>query len=186
MWKRIILAVVFVGLIGVLVVGGINRTMDRTAQVVEAQGRRGGYGPGGAAEGLGAGCGQGSGGEGRGYGSGTQGRGNRRGDQTGTGQAHVEEWLTFNGTVTDVDGDALLVQTEDDAQVAVENRAWWFAQEEGFSAEIGDEVTLLGFYEGEELEVGRIDDFTNGQSVLLRDKDGRPMWAGRGRYGGSP
>ena len=184
MWKRIILAVVFVGLIGVLVVGGINRTMDRTAQVVEAQGRRGGEDRGGTAEGLGAGYGRGGGGEGRGYGSGTQGQGSRRGDQTGTGQAHVEEWLTLNGTVTGVDGNALLAQTEDGAQVTVENRAWWFAQEEGFSAEVGDEVTLLGFYEGGELKIGRIDDLTNGQSILLRDENGRPMWAGRGRYGG--
>jgi len=106
------------------------------------------------------------------------------GDQTGTGQANVEGWLTFQGTVVSVDANALVVQTSSGEQVAVENRAWWFAQEQGFSTQVGDQVTLIGFYEGDEFEVGQIDDATNSQTVLIRDENGRPLWAGRGRRGG--
>lgn len=118
-----------------------------------------------------------------GQGRNAQGRDEAPGDQTGTGQAQVEEWLQLQGTVVSVDADALVVQTPAGEQITVENRAWWFAQEQGFSAEIGDQVTLTGFYEGEDFEVSQIDDATNGQSVLLRDESGRPMWAGRGRRG---
>jgi hypothetical protein len=75
------------------------------------------------------------------------------------------------------------VQTGDGRCVRVENRAWWFAEEQGFWAQTGDDVTLIGFYEGDESEVGQIDNLTSGQSVLLRGDGGRPMWAGRGRRG---
>jgi hypothetical protein len=111
---------------------------------------------------------------------------------TSTGQASVEEWLTLQGTVVSVDADTLIVQTASGEQVSVENRAWWFAQEQGFSAQVGDQVTLVGFYEGDDpstgsglrFEVGQIDDATNSQTVLVRDENGRPLWAGRGRRGG--
>jgi len=69
-------------------------------------------------------------------------------------------------------------------QVVVENRPWSFAQEMGFAAQPGDQVTLVGFYEDETLEVGQIADASNGQTVQLRDESGRPMWAGRGRRSG--
>ncbi len=106
------------------------------------------------------------------------------GDGTGTGQAQVDEWLTLQGTVTSVDADALLVQTDAGEQVTVENRAWWFAQDQGFTAQAGDRVSLLGFYEDGDFEVGQIDDLSSGQAVSIRDENGRPLWAGRGRRGG--
>jgi hypothetical protein len=112
-----------------------------------------------------------------------EGREDALGDGSGTGQAQVDTWLQIQGTVVSVDADILIVRTADGTQVSVENRSWWFAQEQGFSAQIGDEITLTGFYEDEAFEVGRIDDATTGQTVLLRDEDGRPMWAGRGRRG---
>ena len=114
-------------------------------------------------------------------GDGGQGREDAPGDQAGSGQAQVEEWLTIQGTVVKADADALVVQMVGGEQVMVENRAWWFAQEQGFSAQVGDQVTLVGFYEGDDFEVGQIDNATNGQMVLVRDENGRPLWAGRGR-----
>jgi hypothetical protein len=36
---------------------------------------------------------------------------------------------------------------------------------------------------GNELEVGQMDNTTNGQTVLLRDESGRPLWSGGGRRG---
>jgi len=86
----------------------------------------------------------------------------------------------------------LVVQTTSGEKVSVENRAWWFAQEQGFSTRVGNQVTLVGFYEGDDpstssglcFEVGQIDDTINGQTVLVRDENGWPLWAGRGRHSG--
>ena len=116
-------------------------------------------------------------------GNGGQGRQNAQGDRTGSGEAKVNEWLLIEGTVVSVDENTLVVQTTAGTQVRVENRAWWFAQEQGFSAQSGDQVTLTGFYEGADFEVGQIANDTSNQIVLIRDETGRPLWAGFGRGG---
>lgn len=187
MLKKIVLATVLISLIGILVAGAVIRTMDRTGRVAEAHGPGYGRGYGEAGAYSSGGGGQGRGGYGQGgnrgrYGG--SGRENAPGDQTGAGQVNVEEWLTLQGTVVSVDADMLVVQAASGEQVTMENRPWWFAQEQGFSAQVGDQVTLVGFYEGGDFEVGRIDDTTNGQTVLVRDENGRPLWAGRGQRGG--
>lgn len=114
---------------------------------------------------------------------GGQGQEDAPGDGAGTGQANVEEWLTLQGTVVSVDADALVVETAGGEQVTVENRPWWFAQEQGFSTEVGNQVSVTGFYENGDFEAGEIVDLTADQSVLIRDESGRPLWAGRGRRG---
>ena len=207
MLKKIVLGTLLVGLIGILVTGAVIRTMDKTERVAEAYGYGRGQGEavnraeGGLAQGQRRGNGQAgayaAGGTGRGRGGyGNQGREDAPAINS-TGQAQVEEWLTLQGTVVSVDADTLVVQTVSGEQVTVENRAWWFAQEQGFSAQVGDQVTLVGFYEGDDpstdrrgelvepsglhFEVGQIDDATSGQTVLVRDENGQPLWAGRGR-----
>ena len=203
MLKKIVLGTLLIGLIGILVAGAVIRTMDKTAPVAEAQGYGRGQGNGEAGAYVTGGLGQGSGVSGQPNGRGGYGQSGSRGGYGGqgredapaissTGQANVEEWLTLQGTVMSVDADTLVMETDNGEQVSVENRAWWFAQEQGFSAQVGDQVTLVGFYEGEDpstgsglrFEVGRIDDVTKGQTVLVRDENGRPLWAGRGRRGG--
>jgi hypothetical protein len=121
-------------------------------------------------------------GSGRGYGG--QGSENALGDGTGTGQAQVDAWLTLQGTVISIDSNALVVEVESGKQVVVENRPWWFAQEQGFVAQAGDDLAVVGFYEGDEFEAGRLDNLTTGLSVPIREEGGRPLWAGgRGRGG---
>lgn len=128
-----------------------------------------------------AGLGQGQGGsQGGGAGGGTA-EGGKIGD---TGQAQVGEWVTLEGVVTSLDADAMVVVSAANGEIVeVGNRAWWFAQEQGFAANVGDDVILLGFYEGDKLEVGGIIDSSSGQTVSLRDESGRPLWAGRGNRG---
>jgi hypothetical protein len=103
------------------------------------------------------------------------------GDGTGTGQAQVDEWVTLNGTVLSATADEMIVNTTDGQQILVDGRAWRFAQEQAFMAQVGDSVNLTGFYEDGDFEVGQIDDLSSGKSVSLRDESGRPLWAGRGR-----
>ncbi len=118
-------------------------------------------------------------------GSGYDGEGNTDalGDGTGTGQAEVDEWLTLSGTVTNADASLLAVKLDNGELVEMIGRPWSYAQGEGFTASTGDAVTLLGFYENDEFEVGRIDNLTTGLSVAIRDESGRPLWAGGGRRG---
>jgi hypothetical protein len=190
MLKKIVVGTLLVGLIGVLALGAINRTLAKTSDVAQAQGRVGGgnrYADGSDEQALTV---RDRGGQPAAAAGGrvAQGNGQDReiapGDQTGTGQAQVDEWLQKNGVVTSVNADVLVVQTADGKELLVENRGWWFAQDQGFSVQVGDEVILTGFFEGDDFEVGKIEDVTTGQTILLRNEDGRPMWAGRGRRGG--
>jgi hypothetical protein len=192
-----VLGTLLIGLIGILVTGAVIRTMDKTELVAEAHG----YGHGHDHDEVGE-CAEGEPGQGHGWGNGetgtyaTGGSGRGRGGYGGqgredapgvnsTGKASVEEWLMLQGTVVSVDSDALVMQTASSGeQVTMENRAWWFAQEQGFSAQVGDQVTLVGFYENGDFEVGQINDATTSQTVLVRDENGQPLWAGRGRRSG--
>jgi hypothetical protein len=114
-------------------------------------------------------------------GFGGQGQAEAPGDGTATGQAQVDELLTLEGTVMSIDADALVVQMTSGEQVVVENRPWWFAQDKGFTALPGDAITLVGFYEGDEFEVGQLENGRSGQVVAIREVSGRPLWAGGGR-----
>jgi hypothetical protein len=182
MSKKVILSLLLVGLIGVLVTGAIIRTADRSGNVAEARGLGRGQANGEGTGGYGLDS-YNDGGRGRG-GYGGEGRTDAPGDGTGTGQAQVDVWVTLHGTVMTADADVLLVQTDGGEEVTVENRPWWFAQEQGFSAEAGDAVTMVGFYENDDFEAGQISNAATGQTVSLRDENGRPLWAGRGWRGG--
>lgn len=123
---------------------------------------------GGAGGGKGAGGGGGSG-------------ASQDGDNPGGEAVGHDDWLVYSGTVASVDGSALSLLTGDGYTLLVEGRAWSYAQEKGFSAQVGDQITLRGIYENDEFKPAQIDDLTSGQSIAVRDENGAPMWSGRGR-----
>jgi len=171
MIKKMVVGLVLVGLVGVLVVGAINRTLDRTGKTAERQGQ-------GDAE-------QGNGRQNRQSASIAQtGDAPGQAGAAGVGQAQVDGWVQLSGTISAVNADALTIQAVDGQQIIVEGRPWRFVQEQAFGLQIGGAVNLSGFYEGEEFEVGRIDSAAAGQTLWIRDENGRPLWAGRGRQGG--
>ncbi len=294
MTKKIVLSILLIGLIGILVAGGVIRTLDKTGQVAEARGLGRGNGNGESGESA-LGNGQGRGGNGQGGGNGQSGSVERQyanyeapsgdwmvyegtvaesaetggelvvmtddgqevkvgtgpgymeaqgfslmagervqvegyweGDelkatqvtrlrdgetialrdqlgrpawsgagkraaeqqvsavasgQAGLGQAAVDEWLTLDGVAVSVDSYALIVETADGQEITVQGRPWLFAQESGVVLQAGDQVQLLGFDEAGEFEVGQIANLTTGNSVQIRDENGRPFWAGGGRRG---
>ncbi len=112
-----------------------------------------------------------------------QGQGNLSGDQAGTGQAQVDEWLTLEAAVSSADSAALVVSANSGQEIVVEGRPWRYLLEQGFQVAAGDTVRLVGFYENDSFEAGAITNLSTGQQVLIRDESGRPLWAGRGRGG---
>lgn len=127
--------------------------------------------------------GRGGAGLSRGTGYDGEGRTDAPGDGTGTGLAQVDEWLTLSGTVSSIDASLLAVQMDNGELVEIMGRPWTFAQEQGFTAVAGDQVTLVGFYENGEFEVGQLENLSTGLSVSIRNDSGRPLWAGQGRRG---
>ena len=100
----------------------------------------------------------------------------------GAGLEHpAGTWVAVSGTVVAVDDD-LTIQTAE-GEMAVETGPSWYWDEHGIGLDAGDEVVLHGFYDGEEFEVGAIENLTGGETADLRDETGRPLWAGRGRWG---
>ena len=40
---------------------------------------------------------------------------------------------------------------------------------------------MTGFYEDGEFKAGTVENLTTGETIVLRDEAGRPMWSGQGR-----
>ncbi len=111
-------------------------------------------------------------------------RGAGAGDPTlGNPLAEVDEWINVEGEVTAVDSTLVTVALADGQVVEIYGRPWTYAQENGFSVQVGDRLLLTGFYEDNLLEVGAIQNLTTGASIQVREENGRPLWAGRGRRG---
>lgn len=193
MAKKIIIGMLVVILVAALAVGAVDLLRGR----VNADGGHYGRGQQGRewrdeapqlnAERQGRG-GQGQS-RGRGHGS-TTDRENLMDQQSAQSQANVEEWQTVEGTVVALDDGELVIATADGQEMTVKLGPSWYWDEQDFPLTADDQVTLTGFYDGDDhstgsglcFEVGQIVK-TSGQTVTLRDADGRPLWAGHGRRG---
>jgi hypothetical protein len=115
--------------------------------------------------------------------AGSQSRESGQGAHAVEGAAEAADWMMIEGVVSNIGSESLEVVLVDGGPYLVKGRAWRFALEEGFSAEVGDRLTLVGFLDGEEFEASGIHNLTSGAEVLLRDDTGRPLWSGRGNGG---
>ena len=135
------------------------------------QGYRGGQGSGvGGGRGSAAGVGSGGG----------RGQAEVAGDGVGL-ENPAGTWVAVTGTVVAFDDHLIVRTTEGDVEVGTGPE--WYWEESGFVLNAGDEVELHGFYEGDEFELGWIKNVTTDETLDLRDETGRPLWAGRGRWG---
>jgi len=114
-------------------------------------------------------------------GNGVRGQGGQ--GQAGTPQGEPQvlaatedhQWTTVSGIVLNIDDTQMTLQT-DSGEIVIADRPWSFALEAGFTAQVGDQVTVQGFYEGETFEAGQL---ANGDLVVsIREESGRPLWAG--------
>ena len=104
-----------------------------------------------------------------------------RGSSSGGSSKAAEDitWETVLGTVVAADGEVTLQTAEGEIAVGMGQASYW----EGFGLEVGHEVSIIGFYEDGEFKAGTVKNLTSGESIVLRDEAGRPMWSGQGRSG---
>ncbi len=77
------------------------------------------------------------------------------------------ERLTNGGAVVRVDASRSINLT---------GRAWRFAQEQGFQAQVGDMLSLQGLEGEEKFEIAILTNLRTGSLVTLRDATGHPLW----------
>ena len=183
MLKKIALGIVLAGVSGGLIYGAVIRTAQRAeigAGRNGTSGLRGDQGRLAVEEKQSTSQQNGNNRNGRGG----QSRNNADGSLTpsaGSGLAQVDEVYEITGIVSLVDEDQIVVLDETGGQTIVENRAWWYALDAGFSAAAGDTLQLTGFYDDGVFETIRLENVTQSITVQIREENGRPLWAGGGR-----
>lgn len=98
-------------------------------------------------------------------------------------QVQVDEWITYEGTLMSFQGGNMTMGTNDGELVAFQTGQPRFFAEQGVTFQVGDEILVLGFYDGEQFMAGEITQVSTGLRVMLRDPNGRPLWAGPGGNG---
>ena len=196
MIKKIVvttLIVILVGAVGVAAYDAYqgNSTLDLSADDLFASGQGQGQGrPGGQGQSRGQGQGQGQGqhqgqGQGRGQGNGQQGQGQGQGggqgQGRGAGQTAPQDWVTLTGTVLSLDQQSMIVDTTEQGVLTLELGRPGFAAEQAAVFNAGDAVTITGFDENGMFHAGQIANDTSGETLFLRDPNGRPLWAGQGQ-----
>ena len=188
MIKKAVLGTLLIGLIGVLVAGGIIRTLDKTENVAEARelGRGRSLAEAGEAVVESQGRGQGQG-QGQGQGRSAQG--------TGIGQSaevvdrlypnydeSPEEMELYEGTVllSPETGGDLVVATDEGQEITV-GTGPGYMEEQGFTLQAGERVQVLGYWEDNELKAAQLTRLQDGATIMLRDELGRPAWSGAGQ-----
>ncbi len=97
----------------------------------------------------------------------------------------VEEWVTLEGVVSAIGNNSLTVETTGAQVVTVQMGRPGFAESQGINFAVGDHVSMVGFWQSGQFQVGDITNTQTGDRLMLRDPNGRPLWAGPGGQGGA-
>jgi len=106
------------------------------------------------------------------------------GGQNPEPQTKVDEWVKINGVLMSYQGGNMSISTDDGALINVQTGQPRFFASQGVTFAIGDELALVGYYNGEQFVAGDITQVLTGLRVMLRDPNGRPLWAGPGNGNG--
>lgn len=106
------------------------------------------------------------------------------GTHTGVPQAQVTEWVTVEGTITAMLRGQITLQTADGQSITFQTGQPRFFASQGITLQVGDAISVLGFYQDTTFNAGEIVVTATGQRIMLRDPNGRPLWAGGGNGGG--
>lgn len=95
-------------------------------------------------------------------------------------QVQVDEWLTITGTLMSFQGANMTIGTPEGDLITFQTGQPRFFASQGVTFQVGDEIEVLGFYEGQQFMAGEITQVSTGLWVMLRNPNGRPLWAGPG------
>lgn len=109
-----------------------------------------------------------------------QNAGSIDGEHTPEPKAQVDEWITIEGTLTSFQSGSMTVTTPEGEMIAFKTGQPRFFAEQNINFQVGDEIKVIGFYENEQFMAGDITQVATGLRVMLRDPNGRPLWAGPG------
>lgn len=100
-------------------------------------------------------------------------------------QAQVDEWVTLEGTLLAFQSGYMTMSTTEGEIVTFQTGQPRFFSSQGVTFSVGDEIVVVGFYENGQFMAGDITQVATGMRVLLRDPNGRPLWAGPGSGNGN-
>ncbi len=105
------------------------------------------------------------------------------GEFGGQGQVQIpaDQWVTIEGTVTALTNNGLIIQTTDAQTLTVSFGRADFWQTQNISFAVDDAISMLGFWQGDQFTPGQVTKVSTDERILLRDPNGRPLWAGPGR-----
>jgi hypothetical protein len=109
---------------------------------------------------------------------------NGNSEHSGEGQFQVDEWITIEGILMSFQGGNMTMSTSEGEILSFKTGQPRFFANQGTTFQVGDEIIVVGFYQGEEFQAGDITQVSTGLRVMLRDPNGRPLWAGPGNGGG--
>jgi hypothetical protein len=107
------------------------------------------------------------------------------GDHIPEPKAQADEWLTISGTLISFQGGNMTLATSDGDLVSFQSGQPRFMANQGITFQVGEELSILGFYENDQFMAGEITQTATGARVMLRDPNGRPLWAGPGNGNGN-
>ncbi|MBE2271736.1 MAG: hypothetical protein IAE80_26120, partial [Anaerolinea sp.] len=100
-------------------------------------------------------------------------------------QIPADQWVTVEGMVTALTNNGLILQTTEGQPLTVSFGRADFWQQQTVTFAVGDAISMLGFWQGEQFSPGQVTKTATGERILLRDPNGRPLWAGPGRGQGN-
>lgn len=117
----------------------------------------------------------------------SRGQGNAAGVGEGTPepQVQVDEWITITGTLMAFQRGNMTLSTSEGELLSFQTGQPRFFAAQGVTFFVGDELTVVGYYEGDQFFAGDITQTATGARVMLRDPNGRPLWAGAGNGNGN-
>jgi len=108
--------------------------------------------------------------------------GAENGQQNGNqAQIPMTEWQTYAGSLSSVLNNSLILQTADAQSITLQLGQPRFREVQPISLNIGDLVEVSGYWQGEQFRVGTLSKTQTGETLLLLDPNGRPLWGGPGR-----
>ncbi|MEN8241512.1 MAG: hypothetical protein ABFS17_06305 [Chloroflexota bacterium] len=121
----------------------------------------------------------------------TSGQGQSAGSADGShtpdpaSMVQADEWVTLNGSLLAFQGGSMTIATDSGEVISFQTGQPRFFSSQGVTFQIGDQISVVGFYSGEQFSAGDITQLSTGERVMLRDPNGRPLWAGPGAGNGN-